>query len=222
MVIFLFLATIPNNPTSISSKLPNESKAVIIGDYTEHGPIVIDDDSDFVTYGFSGSGNPGDPYMIEGLRIVSDTGKPAIAITGTITKYFRISNCTIEATNGLSAHGIEINATCTYDPLIEKSFITAEGTGIVCQTTNTYINNNTIYDSNFGIDISSITDYSCSFVDIKRNKITNCNGKAITITDSTNNTLYSNRIYNCSWGIFLSNVQNATIEYNKYFEKLFR
>ncbi len=63
--------------------------------YVSHAPIVIDDDSDFATQGWPGSGTEADPYVIEGLNITTEG--TCIDIRST-TVYFVIRNCLLVST----------------------------------------------------------------------------------------------------------------------------
>ncbi len=73
-----------------SDRLKNSSLA-----YISQVPILIDSDSDFITYGFPGSGTINDPYRIENYQITT-TEEIGIQIEST-SKYFIIQNCTISA-----------------------------------------------------------------------------------------------------------------------------
>jgi len=52
-------------------------------DLTDHVPIIIDEEADFVSQGWPGTGTSGDPYLISGLSIVYSSGTPSISISDT-------------------------------------------------------------------------------------------------------------------------------------------
>jgi len=70
-------------------RLPEKSSAI---SYIPHDPILIDDDSDFISQGWPGYGNETHPYLIEGLEIMSNDY--CISISGT-TAHFAIVNCNL-------------------------------------------------------------------------------------------------------------------------------
>ena len=73
----------------------NDRCHMIIGQsYTPHDSISIDDNADFASQGWPGSGINGDPYIIEGLSI-EERGAACISITGT-TVYFKIKDCLLQ------------------------------------------------------------------------------------------------------------------------------
>jgi len=63
-------------------------------EHTNHVPILIDGNDDFVSQGWPGSGTSGDPYIISGLNITYDNGMILISITDT-TVHFVIRDCYI-------------------------------------------------------------------------------------------------------------------------------
>lgn len=61
--------------------------------YTPSGAIAITSDQDFIDQSWPGNGDPGDPYVIDGLNITS-SGSYAIRISHT-RKHFLVNNCYI-------------------------------------------------------------------------------------------------------------------------------
>ena len=59
--------------------------------YIDHGPIVIENNSELAAASTSGSGTEIDPYIIEGFNFTTDNGN-AITITG-ITDFLEIRDC---------------------------------------------------------------------------------------------------------------------------------
>jgi len=77
--------------------------------YTSHVPITINNNANFSSQGWPGSGISGDPYVIEGLEI--DAFGVCINITNT-TVYFEVRNCLIRSGSVSSFDGIVLdNAT---------------------------------------------------------------------------------------------------------------
>lgn len=89
-----FLLTTTN--TSIQD---NEAATV-----SQTSSLFIDDDSDFITLNFPGSGTKGDPYLIENYQIITTGREAGIDIQNT-SKHFIIRNCNIET----DSWGIRLN-----------------------------------------------------------------------------------------------------------------
>ena len=87
LIILVFISSI----LSPGLKADQQKETNINLNYLDHDTIVITDDSELANYSTSGSGIAIDPYIIEGLRIVTD-GVDAIDIEDT-TKYFEIRDC---------------------------------------------------------------------------------------------------------------------------------
>jgi parallel beta-helix repeat protein len=67
---------------------------------TPHAPIRINNDTDFVTLGFNGSGTAGDPWIIENYEI-DGTGNGSCIYIGNVTQHFVVRNCVLaNATEG--------------------------------------------------------------------------------------------------------------------------
>lgn len=92
-LLFVLFLSISNVNQYTSSKIISKDDNYN-PNYTDHSPIIINSDDDFVTYGFSGSGTANDPYLIENYRI-SATYSEAISISST-TKCFVIQNCLLQ------------------------------------------------------------------------------------------------------------------------------
>ena len=94
ITITLLLILINNNENTYARDLSQEGNFSSTISYTTFSPIYIDDDTDFITYGFLGSGTAGDPYLIQDYHIQNLFGD-AIHIQAT-TKHFKILDCLIE------------------------------------------------------------------------------------------------------------------------------
>ena len=180
--------------------------------YTLFSPISINDDSDFITYGFPGNGSVVTPYLIENYSITSTIGI-GIHIEDT-TKHFQIKNCHIEARES----GIKLENVANFTAIIENNTCEGYGTSLppdyngciaVLNSNHILINNNTcfnylgdailvresnyvsitncnIYDSNYGI--SAVGDYHFIFNntlhDIENDKI-GISGNHVSIINNT-------------------------------------
>ncbi|MDF1540930.1 MAG: right-handed parallel beta-helix repeat-containing protein, partial [Candidatus Thorarchaeota archaeon] len=104
-------------------------------DYTQHVPIVIDEDADFVTQGWPGSGTDVDPFVISGLNITYDYADYLIKITNT-DEYFVIEDCFLRQLSSSSSILIEnvSHATIRYITIMSESggieAVNADGTYI--------------------------------------------------------------------------------------------
>ncbi len=152
------------------------------GKYNSHKPITILDDEDFADYRFPGSGDETDPYLIEGLEIISNLY--AIRIEGT-TKFFEIDNCKF-VTDDVSVY---INSVAAGTAII-RSNIFVNGSIFVVQSNTVLIENNEL--ENGGLYAIRIEDSSSTV--IKNNTICN-NEFGIFLVDASYSTLEDNYIY---------------------------
>ena len=122
-------------------------------DLTDHVPFQIDEEADFISQGWPGSGTSGDPYVIAGLNITTSIGTEAIHISNT-RSYFVIRDCFINHDTGLQAIFL-INAT---HGTIEHNTMISGGGGINGTACNdTRISYNEISNYGNGMFESSIT-----------------------------------------------------------------
>ncbi len=107
IVLGLLMLAIPFSHDGLG---PNAGKddnvSVELGLYQEHEPIEISDNGDFEDQGWPGNGTPGNPYLIEGLEIRSDS--TCIWISQT-TVHFEIKNCIISGNNEGNLPGIHLS-----------------------------------------------------------------------------------------------------------------
>jgi parallel beta-helix repeat protein len=182
-----------------------------IANYTTHSPIMITDDDDFVSYGFSGNGTGGDPYIIENLYIFT-SAEIGINIEFT-SKYFVIRNCYIDAE--YRAINIEevnvgtakiINNTCIDNSFLGIRLYLCPGALIV---------NNTCINSRDGIHVHSspmvkITNNTCIENYYQGIKIEYSTGVKL-----TNNTCNQNNVRGIHiWESSLVELVNNTCNYN--------
>ncbi len=207
--------------------------------YVEHPPIYIDDNSDFITLGFSGNGTQINPFLIEGLNISNPTGS-TINIQGT-TAFFIIRNNFLD---GLSTASIGILFQSVLYGLIENNTVKnffdhsikiaqSSHNGIrsnrildnitigfhyseiyLTGSLNNTITNNFIYNNHFANAIY-LADSSPSN-QITGNVISNIHGDGIHILNSNDNILYNNSISFNGTGIVVTNSDNSLIYGNRF------
>ncbi|MHA2493999.1 MAG: right-handed parallel beta-helix repeat-containing protein [Candidatus Hodarchaeales archaeon] len=172
---------------------------------TPYDPIVINNDTDFSTQGWTGSGASGDPYQLANLEIINTTFF-GIDIRNT-RAHFVINNSWIEGTTvGISlvnvSNGLIVSSTCTNHSLQGVSFL---------NSWNCTSRNNTIADcvtEGFWLEQSNETK-------ILNNSIVNVGSAGIFFKDSVNNTLSGNTIASAGQeGIYLEHTNYSAISSN--------
>jgi parallel beta-helix repeat protein len=203
LAIFLFLVCLvsfaaTSNELCYNSACISDSQAVgkLSINFVHHSPIEISSDSDFVSYGFNGSGTIENPYQIEGY-IIEDArpyNEHASAIWVRYTgAYFIIRNCLI-TTNYI---GIRVNnvASGTVQVINNTVISTSnDGGGIgFGSLSNGSIINNTMINFNQGVHLNEV-----DFCLIEDNTIPNSNYQGINIRYSDYNEVRYNLIQNCT------------------------
>jgi parallel beta-helix repeat protein len=122
--------------------------------YVQHTPVIINSNLDFESQGWSGNGTQSNPFIIEGLSIVTD-GKECINISNTDV-FFIIRDCYISSVNDwerLYNRGITLgNVT---NAMIERVEISKKWLAItIFSSSNCSIIECEIYDSCLAIDIN--------------------------------------------------------------------
>ncbi|MBS3795977.1 MAG: right-handed parallel beta-helix repeat-containing protein [Candidatus Thorarchaeota archaeon] len=92
--ILLMIAAVDDDRDGMLIQKPMSDISSMTISYTEHDPVIISDNQDFETQGWPGSGIEGDPYLIEGIRIVNTS--TCISIEDT-TVFFEINHCFISS-----------------------------------------------------------------------------------------------------------------------------
>ena len=117
-----------------------------------HVPILINSDSDFLTYSFDGDGTFQEPYIIKELSIVNSTSAYGILINNT-SSYFIIRNCYIET----DAIGISIQNVANKTAIITDNvaFGNDEGAFVLNSANYTIISNNVAELDQVGISITN-------------------------------------------------------------------
>jgi len=207
-----------------------EGTSLTLFHLNSHPPIIIDSDSDFISFAFPGAGIESDPYIINEYDISTNNEK-GISISNT-TKYFVISDCIIDAKdygiyiyNVSEGTGTITNNICNnhndFGIIIKNSnaikitwnFCSYNWHGIVLtNSTDSLIYNNTCVCNYYsGIYIN----YS-NFTTIKQNLSQNNSLNGICIQDSYRTTVIFNSCHN-NWpldGIRLSNAYMSIVANN--------
>jgi parallel beta-helix repeat protein len=105
VIVLLLSITIPYASLQVVTAVGDASASAsphtpFLKQYTAYYPVYITDNEDFVARGFSGSGTPGDPYVLEGKNITSS--EDAVIISST-TAHFVIRDCFIRGGGGSAA-----------------------------------------------------------------------------------------------------------------------
>lgn len=95
--------------------------------YTPAEPIAIGSNSDFISYGFPGSGTKTDPYRIEGLNITARIDWTELISISDVTAYFHIKNNYLDGLGG-QGWGLVLNNIMT--AVIEQNIVINTGNGI--------------------------------------------------------------------------------------------
>jgi len=163
----------------------------------QHDPILIDENEDFQSQEWPGSGTLDDPYLISGLSIVSSD--ICISIEST-TVHFTIRNCYISSTDHICA--IQFSNIENGD-FINNEVVDSTGHGLLIQSCqDVSITSNSI--SNNGLDgIKLNTAENC---EISSNTINNNAGSGISLLYSWYCEISSNIITNNGeWGLLFTN-----------------
>jgi len=177
-----------------------------------HTPIMIDGNSALDIFpNKTGSGNAGDPYVIEDLEINMDGSGSGIVIKNT-DRYLIIRNCTIENSGTLvneTDAGIKLDNTGNI--LISDNHLANILFGIYLRSSlNNTIFANTIFNSSAdGIRLQNSFD-----IDITYNNISNCSGSGIFLLFSDENSVSYNNITGNQYGIRVGQSGNNEIFMN--------
>jgi parallel beta-helix repeat protein len=192
-----------------------------------HDPIVITNDSDFVTQEWPGAGTETDPYRIENLHInQSGTYDNVIDIRNTCS-FFSIKNCHLKSPDNNNSVCINLrnvtnanlqNNTCLYGKIGIRLYLSNSNTvsdnfcetntvtAIVISFSDTCsIFNNTLSSNKNGIVLANTSSNW-----ILNNTIRKNTKYGIDITDgSTNNSIRWNLFLNNTWGAHDNGVANS-------------
>ncbi|MBD3407798.1 MAG: hypothetical protein GF411_16890 [Candidatus Lokiarchaeota archaeon] len=200
------------NIVSDKSDNGNFTLEISTGSYTPHSPILIDEESDFGTLGFGGSGTENDPYIISGLNITSDV--TCINITN-IHSYFEITLCWIDSVSPYSFFGPDFGSGIYFENVthgtVADNIIRDKDSGISVHSVNEIsIQNNSVHHS-----FQAIYGLECNNTDVILNQVTT-SIIGIGIITSENATISNSTIQSCSQAsILLSGVSyNCICENN--------
>ena len=182
----------------------------------------------------SGSGTMWDPYVIENVNFNGEDNESPIRIINSMTKYFRIKNCTLYNIGGLDSGsaGIYLEST-KYGELINNTFLTNNAGNYGIQLRNycgkinitdniidgfkygiylEYWSSNLVSDSNIISDniiknniIGIVLDANCQFNNITDNEILGNTYIGIYLTNNSGtNKIYRNYIFTNGIGLKLN------------------
>ncbi|UCG03646.1 MAG: right-handed parallel beta-helix repeat-containing protein [Candidatus Heimdallarchaeota archaeon] len=229
---------ISNNDNPIFQRHTSFYKPLISNQYKPSSPIIIDENSDFNSLGFNGSGTLNNPFVIEGLNITSRMGY-LIEIKNTID-WFIITNNILNGLNE-SLGGIYLD-NVTHGIISKNTIYNNDGYGIFVRysSNDLTIINNKLYDNAAGIGISRsayknqvinntvfnsikwsaiLISYEAYDNEIINNTLISSNWHGIFLWSSAHNNLIVNNIAsNNSHGICIENYcYNNTITSNTFF-----
>jgi parallel beta-helix repeat protein len=140
------------SPSHLRSINVTPKGASSVAQYQTAEPIIIRGNSDFALFGATGVGTPSDPYRFENLAI--STNLTCIDVEAT-TAYFVISNCRLEA-NGV--FGAILFTNVENGRVVNCEIIDATYGITVIDSVDISIENTTIYDLNYGIYLSRVSN----------------------------------------------------------------
>ncbi|MBN2230763.1 MAG: right-handed parallel beta-helix repeat-containing protein [Candidatus Thorarchaeota archaeon] len=214
LILFIGLSTQSGTSdiASVNYSTPSYEKEIVTS------AITVSGDSAFTGAGFTGTGTPGDPYILDGVAVTTSSGGNGIYITGT-TKHFIIQNCIVNLTAASSSYGIRFND--ADNGTIYNCEIFGTGTGIYvdnCEDLN--ITQTDVHDcSSEGIQV-----LGTPHVDLINNTIIDITGfRGIELFQTPNVTISGNMINRInydgslsnSWGIVCEQTDNLTITNNE-------
>jgi hypothetical protein len=196
--LFLALALLLLTPflATSNSLILNERKITAynsMADFTpaqleDREPIIIQNDADFLDYGFPGNGTESNPFVINGLNISSGE-RSCISILN-VTVSFAIRNCILR--NAYTSYPV-IRLLFVHNSTIEGNIIIGGGEGILgLQTSNLGIRGNIICDSAYGLRFSNSLNITVLGNSIYRNSI-GVNLESTSQCYFSTNRIYANR-----------------------------
>ncbi|MHA2213619.1 MAG: right-handed parallel beta-helix repeat-containing protein, partial [Candidatus Thorarchaeota archaeon] len=115
--------------------------------FVPHDQVIVSDNSDFSTEGFTGSGTSNDPYVLEGVFINSTI---CVSILG-VTAYYEIRNSLLIST------GLAISLNGAPNGVVESCEIVSVYAGVQVESGshNGSVVNNTISQGSYGVNINN-------------------------------------------------------------------
>ncbi|OLS31316.1 MAG: hypothetical protein ThorAB25_04050 [Candidatus Thorarchaeota archaeon AB_25] len=158
LIVLLFMLSTAGSlvatpsPSYLKSINVTPKGASSVAQYQTAEPIIIRSNSDFALFGATGVGTPSDPYRFENLAI--STNLTCIDVEAT-TAYFVISNCRLEA-NGV--FGAILFTNVENGRVVNCEIIDATYGITVIDSVDISIENTTIYDMDYGIYLSRVSN----------------------------------------------------------------
>ncbi len=160
-----------------ADSIPAQGIRVAPSSLTNHVPILIDEDADFVSQGWPGAGTAQDPYVISQLNITYDIGQIGIAIYNT-DMHFVIEDCYVDQLSTMYA----ISFVNTSAGSLQYCDITSAAGAIFLDNANTSSITHTVINAEGTTGVSAImptNSISCTISD----SIINCTAhRSITAT----------------------------------------
>lgn len=202
LLLFLVMTLFRQAPSFSAVFEANESNA-IPSNQIFHESIAIASDNDFISQGWPGNGSISNPFLIDGLAILSDDDCVKIANT---RSYFVIRNCTFSWMLN-KGHGIGVNLRNVTHGTIELCTMSGLGVAIIDEhSANNVYRDNTIEDTWDGILVGD-----CNNNLVSNNTVTeNSGGDDIWLLESQECIVIGNDVS----GIFLDLSTNCTAEHN--------
>lgn len=165
LISLLTSVLVPYDMLEVTEISDNEYQVNFTTSYTPHVPIIISNNSDFVSQGWIGNGTVDEPYLIENLSITDQS--ECIMISNTDV-YFEIRACLFSASSELGERAVMLeNVThgMVRDCIIEK-----HNYGIILSfSSNCFLTNNTATSSFWGYYL-----VSSSFITLINNTVSDC------------------------------------------------
>ena len=228
IVCFIFISIIfIGTPITSVNSLQEESNfhdSDVISVLISHPSILILSDDDFAP--FPGTGSQINPYIIENYNITT-TDYSGIYVSST-TKYFIIRNCFINAEeSGIYLYSVSAGTAIITNNTCEDNTYTGISTRF---SDDVIISNNTIYSSDYCIDISYSSNATIanntfqetwSGIDLYKSNnsvIQNNQGigyGGIYLDDCSISTVINNTLNDCANGIRCNVANSITLTYNR-------
>ena len=202
IVCFLILLSSINSPT-----------IEVMAELIDSDSIRVLSDSDFITFGFPGTGTVEDPYVIENFDVYStDINTEGIYVFNT-TKYFVIQNN--EVTHSFYGILVQEVATGTGKVLDNRCYACKhDGLGVK-ESSGILISDNILENT---VSATALTIDDCSDIILTNNVISGCSISGCGIYASDNLTVYRNTFKdNVYKGITAASVDNSVF-YENVFE----
>jgi parallel beta-helix repeat protein len=214
MTALLLIAVLSISTLNFASKPPSyvaQARSRIgqfdSASYTPLGPINIQNNSAFSSYGFLGNGSIGNPYIIEGFNITSDITP---IIVNNTDVHFRIQNCWLlrMGTSGSAVQFVNMMSG-TIDRCVAYAVSNDSSTIEIQDCNSSELSGNEISGDFGGIDVSMSYDV------LLVNNTIEFAMYGISVSFSHHVTLEANRLFDNSWGVYIQDSHDCNIVNNK-------